>query len=289
MIRRVPGYAPRRRGGPVGPPLLARVRWLLTLALALALVSVAATASRADGDPASDYLLNANVYLPYQAPSPAVAAALQQAAANVYLDGNRVKVAVIYDTEDLGAIPSLFGQPSDYAHFLGLELGLWYVGPVLVVMPAGFGIYDGGRSTAAEQKVLQSLHVSAGSPDDLVQSATTALQALTSANALSSPDIKAPLVTAYPASATRGRPATLHFALYDDSGQTKAVVRIYEQSSLLATLTSPEGFKVGTRGVKVTWLVPAKLKSRQLRFCVVATDPSGNHSRPACAPFLRVS
>jgi hypothetical protein len=289
VIQRVPGYALRRRGGPLRPPLGARARWLLTLVLAAAVASITAPASPADGDPASDYLLNENVYLPYQSPSAAVAAALQQAAASVYLDGNRVKVAVIYDAEDLGAIPSLFGQPSDYAHFLGIELGLWYVGPLLVVMPAGFGIYDGGRSTSAEQKVLQSLHVSAGSPDDLVQSATTALQALAAANALSSPDIKAPLVTAYPASATRGKPATLHFGVFDDSGQSKAVVRIYEQSSLLATLTSPEGFKIGTRSVKVSWPVPAKLKSRQLRFCVVATDPAGNHSTPACAPFLRVS
>jgi hypothetical protein len=259
------------------------------VALALVLASIAATASLADGDPASDYLLNENVYLPYQSPSPAAAAALQQAAANVYLHGNRVKVAVIYDAEDLGAIPSLFGQPADYAHFLGIELGLWYVGPLLVVMPAGFGIYDGGRSTAAEQKVLQSLHVSAGSPDDLAQSATTALLALAAANALSSPDIKAPLVSAYPASATRGKPATLHFGVFDDSGESKAVVRVYEQSSLLATLTSPMGFKIGTRSVKLSWLVPAKLKSRQLHFCVVASDPAGNRSAAACAPFLRVS
>jgi hypothetical protein len=115
------------------------------------------------------------------------------------------------------------------------------------------------------------------------------VQALVGANALSSPDIKAPLVTAYPASATRGKPATLRFGVFDDSGQSKAVVRIYEQSSLLATLTSPMGFKIGTRSVRLSWLVPAKLKSRELRFCVVATDPAGNRSAPACAPFLRVS
>ena len=47
-------------------------------------------------------------------------------------------------------------------------------------------------------------------------------------------------------------------------------------------------FGIGTRNVAVHWLVPAKLRSRQLRFCVVATDPTGNRSKPACAPFLRV-
>ena len=66
--------------------------------------------------------------------------------------GDRVKVALIYTAEDLGAIPSLFGQPGEYA-----QLGLWYVGPLLVVMPAGFGVYDGGRSTAAAEQVLRSV------------------------------------------------------------------------------------------------------------------------------------
>ena len=75
----------------------------------------------------------------------------------VYARGDRVKVALIHTAEDLGAIPSLFGQPGEYAHFLGVELGLWYVGPLLVVMPAGFGVYDGGRSTAAAEQVLRSV------------------------------------------------------------------------------------------------------------------------------------
>jgi hypothetical protein len=30
------------------------------------------------------------------------------------------------------------------------------------------------------------------------------------------------------------------------------------------------------------------LQSRRLRFCVVASDPAGNRSVPARAPFLRV-
>jgi hypothetical protein len=39
----------------------------------------------------------------------------------------------------------------------------------------------------------------------------------------------------------------------------------------------------------VTWQVPKRLTSRKLRFCVVASDPSGNRSAPTCAPFLRVT
>jgi hypothetical protein len=118
--------------------------------------------------------------------------------------------------------------------------------------------------------------------------ATAAVEGLASAGALASPDTHPPLVSAVPASARRGKPATLHFDVYDDSGESKAVVRVYEGRSLAATITSPEGFAIGTRKLTVRWLVPAKLRTRELRFCVVATDPSGNRSAPACAPFLDV-
>ena len=259
------------------------------LAAAAAAAALSAPGARADGDPASDYLLLQNVYFPTQAPSQAASAALEQAADEVYAHGDRVKVALIDTVDDLGAIPSLYGKPDDYAHYLGVELGLWYLGPLLVVMPAGFGVYDGGRSTAPEEQVLRSVPLSAVSPDDLTRSATVALQRLEAAGALHSPDIRAPLATAYPARATRGKRATLRFDLFDDSGRSEAVVRIYENGRLIATLSSPMAFGIGTRRVAVRWPVPTKLRSRQLRFCVVAADPSGNRSKPACAPFLRVS
>jgi hypothetical protein len=259
---------------------------------AAALVALAALAaappSRADGDPASDYLITENIFLPYQSPSPGATAALESAVNAVYADGDRVKVALIYDPQDLGAVPSLFGRPADYAQFLSIEISFWYKGPLLVVMPSGFGIYDGGDSIAAAEQVLQSTPVAAASPDDLAVAATTALDRLEAAGALHSPDLTPPLVTAHPASATQGRRATLRFDVYDDSGSSSAVVRVYEQDTLLATLTSPMGFAIGTRAVSVQWPVPGKLRSRQLRFCVIATDRSGNHSKPACAPFLRV-
>jgi hypothetical protein len=244
--------------------------------------------SQADGDPASDYLLTQNVYFPNQSPTHAVSGALERAADGIYARGDRVKVALIYDVTDLGAIPSMFGKPADYAHFLGIELGLWYLGPLLVVTPAGFGVYDGGRSTAVEEDVLRSVTILSGSPDDLARSATAALKSLAAADALHSPDIRAPLASAYPASATRGEPTTLRFDVYDDSGRSSALVRVYENASVIATVGLRTGFKIGTRSVRLRWLVPTTLRSRRLRFCVIATDPAGNRSAPACAPFLRV-
>ena len=265
------------------------VRRGLALAAAVAIVALHVPVARADGDPASDLLLEQNVFFSYDAPSQAARLALQQAVGRVYAHGNRIKVALIDDQTDLGSIPSLFGHPADYAQFLGIELGHWYVGPLLVAMPAGFGIYDGGRSTAAESAVLRSLRVDASTPDDLTQSATTAVRQLAASSALASTDIRAPLVTAYPARAQRGKPATLHFDVYDDSGRSSAVVRIYESGALVATLATQMDFQIGTRNAEVTWQVPKRLRSRQLRFCVVASDPTGNRSTPSCAPFLRVT
>jgi hypothetical protein len=256
--------------------------------LAAVVVGLAAPTARADGDPASDVLLEQNVYFPDRAPSPGVRSALTRSADGVYARGGRVKVAVIFAAEDLGAIPSLFGQPDEYAHFLGVELGFWYIGPLLVLMPSGFGFYDGDRSTAAAEQVLRTLSLSAGSPDALAGSAAAAVRRLDAAGVLRSPDVTAPLVTAHPAFATRGKVATLRFDLYDDSGRSSAVVRVYEQRSLLATLASPPVFQIGTRLATVRWPVPARLRSRLLHYCVVATDPAENHSKPACASFVRV-
>jgi hypothetical protein len=259
------------------------------LAAAAAAVALQVSTSRADGDPASDTLLEESVFFPYSAPSHSARLGLQHAVGGVYARGNRIKVALIYDQTDLGSIPSLFGHPDDYAHFLGIELGNWYVGPLLVVMPAGFGVYDGGRSTAAEDAVLRSLGVDGTSPDSLTESATTAVRHLAASSALDSTDIRAPLVTAYPASAHRGARTSLHFDVFDDSGRSRALVRVFEGRALVSTLATQPAFHIGTRRAGVTWRVPRHLRSRRLRFCVVAFDPAGNRSAPACAPFLRVT
>lgn len=264
-------------------------RWAIVLAAAAAIVALQAPVSGADGDPASDMLLQRSVFFPYDAPSQPARLALQQAVAGVYGHGNRIKVALVANQTDLGSVPSLFGHSGDYAQFLGIELGHWYVGPLLVVMPSGFGMYDGGRSTAAEDGVLRSLHVDATSPDGLTRSATTAVQRLAAASALDSADIRAPLVTTYPASARRGKRATLRFDVFDDSGRSSALVRVYENDALVAAIPTRMRFQIGTRHAKVSWHVPKHLRSRRLRFCVVAADPAGNRSTPSCAPFLRVS
>jgi hypothetical protein len=147
-------------------------------ALVACVLVAAATAAdaRADGDPASDMLVVQNVFLPYEATSRTAAAGLAKEVASAYAAGDRVKVALVATRVDLGAIPSLFGKPSQYATFLGRELAGFYVGPLLIVMPSGYGIYDGGRSTAAQQGVLARLALpGSAKPDSLAAAAANAV------------------------------------------------------------------------------------------------------------------
>ena len=148
------------------------------LALVLGTVAFGVAPARADGDPASDILLIDNVFLTYSVDvSPAAKTALQQEVAKLNKAGFRVKVAVIADPADLGAVPSLFGKPQVYAKFLAAEIAFQYTNRLLVVMPNGFGFWRSGKSIVREKKILARLKVKQGG-DGLAYSAVTALKAL---------------------------------------------------------------------------------------------------------------
>ena len=259
------------------------LRAAATAVVALALVSGAA----ADGDTASDVLLQQNAFFPIPAPSADAQKALNREVAAAYANGFRVKVAVVASQSDLGAIPSLFNKPADYARFLGTELEFLYVGPLLIVMPAGFGIYDGGRSTAAEDAVLVRQKVSGSSGDELTQSAASTVDALLRAGALKSKDILPPYTQVLQGTAARGRTARLQYRIYDDSGKASAVLQVVAASGhAVATFRvqlRPTSFQTSS---SVHWTVPRTVRPGQLRLCLRATDPSGNKSRRACQALL---
>jgi hypothetical protein len=126
------------------------LRATLTALLVAVAAAWIAPAALADGDPASDVLAQQSLFLPQDAGVPArqqrqLAALLQEAAHRGY----RIRVALIGSSADLGSITELWGQPLNYAKFLGQELGLVYHGPLLVVMPQGAGLYQVGQSDAA--------------------------------------------------------------------------------------------------------------------------------------------
>jgi hypothetical protein len=118
------------------------MRLALLTVLALAVWAWLAAPAYADGDPASDVLATQPLFLPQDAGLPAA----QQAQLSALLTkaqrrGYRIRVAVIASSSDLGSVTALWRQPQNYAKFLGQELSAVYNGPLLVVMPNGFGQY----------------------------------------------------------------------------------------------------------------------------------------------------
>ena len=97
-----------------------RMRRAAVLLAMLLAAAAAAGSTRADGDPASDYLLSEQVFFPFSVKYPGnrqqELAALVKAAND---GGYKVRVALIANKSDLGAVTSLWGQPRTYAHFLG--------------------------------------------------------------------------------------------------------------------------------------------------------------------------
>jgi hypothetical protein len=258
-----------------------RSRTSLVVAL-LALACVVAGAARADGDPASDVLYTENVYLPYDAPPPSAATTLRKAIESVYAKHYRVKVAVIGSQVDLGAVPSLWEKPTQYAKFLGTELETFYVGPLLIVMPNGFGIYDGGRSVDAEKRVLESTKMKGSGSEALTRSAADAVGRLLRAKALRSKDIKAPFAYAFPTPVHRGEVVRLKFGVSDDSAWSKTVARVIAGTKLIKTLRTKLVRVTPIKAVALRWKVPKSMPKKDAKVCVVASDAAGNRSAKNC-------
>jgi hypothetical protein len=140
---------------------------------------LSADVARADGDPASDVLLNQDVFVPYSGMSATLERRLFALCAAADRAGYPVRIALIASRSDLGVVPILFNRPQSYARFLSAELGSVVHGPVLVVMPAGLGLAAQGRavSTAA----LSATHVAAGESDALATAALTVVPRLAAA------------------------------------------------------------------------------------------------------------
>jgi hypothetical protein len=152
------------------------------LVIALALAAVVAGTARADGDPASDYLLGTQVFIPFDLKVPA---AKQKELTALVRDANAsgytIRVAVIGSLYDMGAVTSLWKKPRPYAKFLGAELQFVYKNRLLVVMPQGFGFNRPHHSPAKEYAVLEKIPIGPGS-NGLVTAAETAVQKLAAAS-----------------------------------------------------------------------------------------------------------
>ncbi|GAC1320982.1 MAG: hypothetical protein NVSMB25_14100 [Thermoleophilaceae bacterium] len=150
------------------------MRRLAALLIALVGIGTMPAGARADGDPASDVLLLQNLYAPYQPALPpglqnGLTTLLKQSAAAGY----PLKVAIIATANDLGAVPNLFGRPQEYARFLGSEIAFNSKKPLLVVMPAGYGLMNAPASAAPALRGLAA--PAAATPDVLGNAAIQAV------------------------------------------------------------------------------------------------------------------
>lgn len=139
-------------------------------------------AASANGDPASDYLLTQNVFLPFNVTIDksandrlnAVIRAAEKA-------GFKIKAALILGPGDLGTAFSLIHKPQRYAEFLGLELSFVYRGPLLIVMPTGFGYSVKGNPDPSASRVLRGIPPPGADVTKEAAAATIAIQRLAAA------------------------------------------------------------------------------------------------------------
>ena len=147
-----------------------------------ALVLLAPASAAANGDPASDVLLQAKVYFPTQRVSPQAANSLKAVVQAANAKGYPIRVALIKDETDLGTVPNLLNQPQKYSEFLGPEIRFAYKGDLLVVMPTGLGVTQ-TDATPAPANAIQGMQVEAGgSPDGLALTAEEAVKKLAAAS-----------------------------------------------------------------------------------------------------------
>jgi hypothetical protein len=111
--------------------------------------------ARADGDPASDVLATQQLFLPWDARFPAGRQAqLTALLAASARSGYPIRAAIIASASDLGSVTVLWRRPQEYAELLGEELSLVYRGPLLVIMPDGFGLYQQDRTASLHRSAL---------------------------------------------------------------------------------------------------------------------------------------
>jgi hypothetical protein len=150
--------------------------------LALLVLLLACPNALADADPASDVLLGENVFYPY---NPSVSRPLQTALNAETTAAHHahfpIKVALIAQPFDLGALPTFFDKPKQYAAFLDQEINFGSKVPLLVVMPSGYG--TAGLPDAAQSVIASLAKPSGRSGNALAEAAITAVRKIAAAAA----------------------------------------------------------------------------------------------------------
>jgi hypothetical protein len=160
-----------------------RARHVIAAVLAAVCVAgLAAGAARADGDPASDYLIVRQVFFPYATKVPrAEQRRLLAVVRSANNQGFDIKVALIGSSYDLGSVTALWRKPRLYAKFLSLEDSFYFKSRLVVVMPNGLGFHWPSHDSAAAYRLISAIPVTK-SPAGLATAATTAVERLANAS-----------------------------------------------------------------------------------------------------------
>ena len=143
---------------------------------------IAAPAAFADGDPASDVLVENVVFNPIDGVSQASQAKLEAVLNASARAGFPIRVALIASAKDLGTVTPLWNQPANYAAYLDTELQTLYHGQVLVVMPNGFGLHGPPHGPHAVSPAEAAVRAPAPGPgEQLARSALAAVPLLAAA------------------------------------------------------------------------------------------------------------
>ena len=158
-----PGAGRPVSGSQREPPAIRRRALVLAAVAALLLGSLAPDLARADGDPASDVLLSQPAFVPADAGfSAQQASALDAFLRESAKAGVPARVAIVPEAYDLGYVTQLWSKPRTYAEFLGVELSLVFKGPLIVVMPDGFGVNWPGHATTSAYAALAGVAIKPG-------------------------------------------------------------------------------------------------------------------------------
>jgi hypothetical protein len=155
-----------------------RLRAAVLAGAILVALATGVSVARADADPASDYLLQSDVFYPFETQiSGSKKAELEAAVASAKRAGLHTKVAIIAQKDDLGGVSVLYRKPQQYAKFLGTEMFYVNNARVLVVMPNGFGLWrKGGPVPAKELAAVRALPAPGADGDSLAAGANTAVR-----------------------------------------------------------------------------------------------------------------